>query len=189
MQEQDFSKALKLSELTVKKQYYKILADQARKAVARAEEVIALRNAQVVAAIDELEYLRRALSDLALEEANIASTACGGSSAMLCKSAAVVLQATAGKTFGSSEIALTRSISHYLDSVTIGRIGYEVADVRIKNMSYQRALDDSQFALVAYDALITSPVTLLANYHAAGWTASEIAQLAQVLGVAGIAVK
>jgi hypothetical protein len=149
--------------------------------------VIALRNTQVLAATDELEYLRRALHDLNFENANVPETACPDPTLNVCRTASgVLLTAGPDKLW---QVALARSVSHYLDSVTIGRIQYEVADLQIKNVSHLRAVDDSQFALLAYDALISSPLTLLANYHATGITASDVAQLLQVLAIAGIAVK
>ena len=86
-------------------------------------------------------------------------------------------------------LAVARSISHYLDSVTAGRVNYEIADIQLNNMSYQQTVDDSQFALTAYDALISSPVTLLANYHATGISPSDVAQWLQILAITGIAVK
>jgi hypothetical protein len=187
MQQERQEEDLKLAEITVKKQYYQVLLDQARKAVSRTETVIALRNTQVLAATDELEYLRRALHDLNFENANVPETACPDPTLNVCRTASgVLLTAGPDKLW---QVALARSVSHYLDSVTIGRIQYEVADLQIKNVSHLRAVDDSQFALLAYDALISSPLTLLANYHATGITASDVAQLLQVLAIAGIAVK
>jgi hypothetical protein len=189
MLEQDQKKDLKLAELTVKKQYYKVLEDQALKAVSRAEALIALRDTQVLAALDELEYLMKALDDLGLEDANIGANACPKPGLTLCTPVGDALGGKVQNIPDNSRISLVRSISHYLDSVTIGRAAYEVADVQIKNVTYLRALDDSQFALVAYDALLSSPLTLLVKYHASGVTPSDIAQIAQVLGIAAIAAK
>jgi hypothetical protein len=69
-----------------------------------------------------------------------------------------------------------RSLLHYANSWSIGRLAQEEIDYLLIGNQHKQALDDSEIALAHWENLLGVPITQLVALHGAGITSEEIAK-------------
>ncbi len=78
-----------------------------------------------------------------------------------------------------------RSILHYANSWSIGRLAQDEIDYLLIGNQHKQALDDSEIALAHWENLLGVPITQLVALHGAGITSEEIAKFG--LGIVNLA--
>ncbi len=78
-----------------------------------------------------------------------------------------------------------RSLLHYANSWSIGRLAQEEIDYLLIGNQHKQALDDSEIALAHWENLLGVPITQLVALHGAGITSDEIAKFG--LGIVNLA--